>query len=333
MSRPSVRPSKQNDKSDCKDGSQSSRIDKRARDEHNEQERSRRRELAVIYELIRCSFSQEDLRHLGPGNAPKSIDKLSYPQVLQIAYHVVREENHNLQLFERTLAEIKRIEKEFLRVGLPVPARPAYPSITETYRKVVNIVDNLLKHDKAARSIDGSYETTPAQRAALGDYQLAFLRPKNYHEGLSSPPPYNSYVAPSMPSSRSTRSYSSVSTRHSLPPVSTRPAESQPVFVSPPVSSAQTAPPKTTVLPRIGTVFKNDYDLSSCLPTPDDDVISSRTMQHSSSTASMEYIDELDLPPVADSLSVEEDLCFFDQPIQHNTFAPDDAPIFPEIPL
>ncbi len=135
--------------SNSSNSGQTSRLDKRARDEHNEQERSRRRELAVIYELIRCSFTQEDLRHLGPGNAPKSIDKLSYPQVLQIAYHVVREENHNLQLFERTVSDMKRLEKEFSKQGLPVPGRPFAPNINDIYRKIVGVVDNLLKHDKS----------------------------------------------------------------------------------------------------------------------------------------------------------------------------------------
>ncbi|CAL8104008.1 unnamed protein product [Calicophoron daubneyi] len=172
---------------DSKDASMSNcRIDKRARDEHNEQERSRRRELAVIYELIRCSFSEEDLRYLGPCNGPKSIDKLSYPQVLQVAYHLLREEHHNLILFERTLNEIKRIEKELVSVGLPVPERPTYPSITENYRKVVQLVDNLLKHDKSARTPDGVYEVTPAERAALGNRQLALLRPRPYGTVLDS---------------------------------------------------------------------------------------------------------------------------------------------------
>ncbi|VDP87662.1 unnamed protein product [Echinostoma caproni] len=154
------------------------RIDKRARDEHNEQERSRRRELAVIYELIRCSFSEDDLRYLEPYSGPKSIDKLSYPQVLQVAYHLLREEQHNLMLFERTLDEMKRIEKELVHVGLSVPQRPFYPSISDGYRKVVQVVDNLLKHDKSARTPDGVYEVTPAERAALGNLQLACLRPR-----------------------------------------------------------------------------------------------------------------------------------------------------------
>ncbi|TPP64238.1 hypothetical protein FGIG_01327 [Fasciola gigantica] len=154
------------------------RTDKRARDEHNEQERSRRRELAVIYELIRCSFSEDDLRYLEPYSGPKSIDKLSYPQVLQVAYHLLREEEHNLMLFERTLDEIKRIEKELVHVGLSVPQRPFYPSISDGYRKVVQVVDSLLKHDKNARTPDGVYEVTPAERAALGNLQLASLRPR-----------------------------------------------------------------------------------------------------------------------------------------------------------
>lgn len=131
-----------------KDGLSNCRVDKRARDEHNEQERSRRRELAVIYELIRCSFSEHDLRYLEPFSGPKSIEKLSYPQVLQVAYHLLKEEQHNLLLFERTLEEMKRIEKELIHVGLSVPQRPFYPSISDGYRKVVQVVDNLLKHDK-----------------------------------------------------------------------------------------------------------------------------------------------------------------------------------------
>ncbi|VDD76942.1 unnamed protein product [Mesocestoides corti] len=299
-----------------------SRIDKRARDEHNEQERSRRRELAVIYELIRCSFSQDDLRHLGPGNAPKSIDKLSYPQVLHIAYHVIKEENHNLQLFERTLADIKRIEKEFLRLGLPVPCRPTCPSVTDTYKKVVGVVDALLKIDKQARALDGSYEITPAQRAAYGDHQLAFLRPKTLHGHLSSPdsvsppPPFYSHsdshsVASSNSSSYNhdrrtisqhtngfhrptprTPGYSAVSSHRVHPPLATtaRQPTSDPFVQQMPTPSSS-----SSSLPQICTVFKS----SPSLPTADhDEVISTRN------SGGMEYIDEVDLPPIADSLSV-----------------------------
>ncbi|KAH9593643.1 hypothetical protein MS3_00004878 [Schistosoma haematobium] len=140
-------------KTDSKDTNGSSgRPDKRARDEHNEQERSRRRELAVIYELIRCSFSNDDLRYLGHCNGPKSVDKLSYPQVLQIAYQLLREEQHNLTLFEKSLNDLKLIEKEFVRAGLPVPERPKCPYILDTYRKMVQLVDNLLRHDKLEKT-------------------------------------------------------------------------------------------------------------------------------------------------------------------------------------
>ncbi|TNN15187.1 hypothetical protein EWB00_001534 [Schistosoma japonicum] len=172
------RPIKQ---TDLKETNGSARPDKRARDEHNEQERSRRRELAVIYELIRCSFSNDDLRYLDHCNGPKSVDKLSYPQVLQIAYQLVREEQHNLTLFEKSLNDIKVIEKEFVRAGLPVPERPKCPYILDTYRKMVQLVDTLLRHDKLARSVDGVYEVTPAERAAIGDQEMSFLLPRTHH--------------------------------------------------------------------------------------------------------------------------------------------------------
>ncbi|VEL31519.1 unnamed protein product [Protopolystoma xenopodis] len=149
-----------------------SRVDKRARDEHNEQERSRRRELAVIYELIRCSLVPEDLKRLDHGSQAKSISKLSYPQVLQIAYHVVKEEQHHLLLLEQTINDIKRLEKELARAGLHVPPRPPYPSITDCYKKVVTVVDEVLRHDKSARTPNGVYDMTPAQRAAQGDEEL-----------------------------------------------------------------------------------------------------------------------------------------------------------------
>ncbi|CAH8504346.1 unnamed protein product [Dicrocoelium dendriticum] len=152
------------------------RVDKRARDEHNEQERSRRRELAVIYELIRCSFSEDDLRHLEPFNGPKSVDKLSYPQVLHVAHHLLKEEQHNLILLERSLNDIKRLEKEFVNIGFSVPERPIFPSVMDNYRTVIQFVDDLLKQDKSARTLDGVYEVSPAQRAALGNRQLQLLR-------------------------------------------------------------------------------------------------------------------------------------------------------------
>lgn len=68
----------------------------------------------------------------------------------------------------------------------------------------------------------------------------------------------------------------------------------------------------------------------------DDDVISSRTMQHSSSAASMEYVDDIDLPQISDSLLVEDEMFFFDNsinPYLSNAFSSVDARIFPEIPM
>ncbi|CAH8429210.1 unnamed protein product [Schistosoma rodhaini] len=182
-------------KTDSKDNNGSSgRPDKRARDEHNEQERSRRRELAVIYELIRCSFSNDDLRYLGHCNGPKSVDKLSYPQVLQIAYQLLREEQHNLTLFEKSLNDLKLIEKEFVRAGLPVPERPKCPYILDTYRKMVQLVDNLLRHDKLARSVDGVYEVTPAERAAIGDQEMSFLLPRSHHTSTTTTTDYSDRI-------------------------------------------------------------------------------------------------------------------------------------------
>nr|CAH8822255.1 unnamed protein product [Trichobilharzia regenti] len=174
------------------------RTDKRARDEHNEQERSRRRELAVIYELIRCNISSDDMHLLDQLSGPKSVDKLSYPQVLQIAYQLVLEEEHNLVLFERSLTDIKLIEKQLLRTGIPLPERPKCPPIIDNYRKIVQLVDDLLRQDKICRSIDGIYDVTPAERASIGDQEISYPTSNRissdtvYSKRIRGPRSYNS---------------------------------------------------------------------------------------------------------------------------------------------
>ncbi|KAL3314251.1 hypothetical protein Ciccas_007135 [Cichlidogyrus casuarinus] len=157
------------------------RLDKRARDEHNEQERSRRRELAVIYELIRSSFSQDDLRHLEPGVAPKSIEKLSYPQVLQVAHSIMLEEAHHIKMYERALQDIRYLEKELSKAGVTPPPRPNCPLLSENYRKVISIVESILRTDKIARNGCGLYEMSPSDRATYGDQQLSFVRSRHQH--------------------------------------------------------------------------------------------------------------------------------------------------------
>ncbi|KAA3678100.1 uncharacterized protein DEA37_0005754 [Paragonimus westermani] len=243
----------------------SCRPDKRARDEHNEQERSRRRELAVIYELIRCSFSDEDLRHLGQCSGPKSIDKLSYPQVLHVAYHLLREEQHNLILFERALNEMKRLEKELVTIGLSVPERPCIPSIKDNYRKIIQLVDNLLKHDKSARTIDGVYEVTPAERAAMGNRQIALLRPRPY----GSIPDHQHYQSGSF--------YSDPTFR----------------YIRRPVRTDSSHHPRTNELPTISSGTGDD-----CMSVWDK---VSRKLKRSASSASVNHLDS-DLPTSFDNV-------------------------------
>ncbi|CAH8824097.1 unnamed protein product [Trichobilharzia szidati] len=168
----------------------SGRTDKRARDEHNEQERSRRRELAVIYELIRGNISSDDMHLLDQCNGPKSVEKLSYPQVLQIAYQLVMEEQHHLVLFERALTDIKLIERQLLRTGVPPPERPKCPPIIDNYRKMVQLVDDLLRHDKICRSIDGVYDVSPAERASIGEQEISYPTPNH----ISSNPVYSKRI-------------------------------------------------------------------------------------------------------------------------------------------
>ncbi|VDQ01592.1 unnamed protein product [Trichobilharzia regenti] len=183
------------------------RTDKRARDEHNEQERSRRRELAVIYELIRCNISSDDMHLLDQLSGPKSVDKLSYPQVLQIAYQLVLEEEHNLVLFERSLTDIKLIEKQLLRTGIPLPERPKCPPIIDNYRKIVQLVDDLLRQDKIGSeepsskrvaSVDSRDEDKDKERASIGDQEISYPTSNRissdtvYSKRIRGPRSYNS---------------------------------------------------------------------------------------------------------------------------------------------
>lgn len=148
--------------------------DRQAQMDHNEQERGRRRELAIIYEMIRTCITEEDIRrHLdGAGKGP---DKLSYPQLLQISCGMIEDEIHDMAIYERLVREIDILENECLKLGIPITDRPYVIPPMQRHKIVADVVEAVLKEDKASRNRDGDYAVSQRDRALEAHRKLTEL--------------------------------------------------------------------------------------------------------------------------------------------------------------
>ncbi|KAL5103705.1 hypothetical protein TcWFU_004869 [Taenia crassiceps] len=148
--------------------------DRQAQMDHNEQERGRRRELAIIYEMIRTCITEEDIRrHLdGAGKCP---EKLSYPQLLQISCGMIEDEIHDMAIYERLIKEIDILENECIKLGIPITDKPHVVSPMQRHQIVAGVVEAVLREDKAARNHDGDYAVSQRERALDAHRRLTEL--------------------------------------------------------------------------------------------------------------------------------------------------------------
>ncbi|VDK37450.1 unnamed protein product [Taenia asiatica] len=148
--------------------------DRQAQMDHNEQERGRRRELAIIYEMIRTCITEEDIRrHLdGAGKCP---EKLSYPQLLQISCGMIEDEIHDMAIYERLVKEIDILENECAKLGIPIPERPRVIPPMQRHKIVAGVVEAVLREDKASRNRDGDYVVSQRERALEAHRKLTEL--------------------------------------------------------------------------------------------------------------------------------------------------------------
>ena len=140
---------------DCLDGSsspiESSNIpdshDGQAQMDRNEQERGRRREMAILYEMTRTCINHDDIeRHLV--GKPKSPSKLSYPQILQIACENAEEAVHDMMVLESLVAQCEALELECRRRGIAYAEGPNRDALIQRHRATAHVVQETLAKDK-----------------------------------------------------------------------------------------------------------------------------------------------------------------------------------------
>lgn len=121
--------------------------DRQSQLDHNEQERGRRRELAIIYEMIRTCITEDDIRRHLDGTA-KSADKLSYPQLLQISCGKIQDELHDQRVLRNLFREIENLENLCDEYNISYDKkRPAVPSM-ERHKIIAEVVEEVLNTDK-----------------------------------------------------------------------------------------------------------------------------------------------------------------------------------------
>lgn len=121
--------------------------DRQAQIDHNEQERVRRRELAIAYELIRACISREDIElYLGQGS--KALDRLSYPMILELALYKVMEEIHDYRILDNIVALCDQLEEACLERGIRFNRGPRRSALMKRHKIIANVVQETLMNDK-----------------------------------------------------------------------------------------------------------------------------------------------------------------------------------------
>lgn len=121
--------------------------DRQAQMDHNEQERGRRRELAILYEMIRTCITQDDIQRFLDGG-PKSPSRLSYPQILQIACENVEEDLHDMAILKSVMEQCDTLEKECRRLGVSYNEGPRRDALMHRHKVTANAVHASLMSDK-----------------------------------------------------------------------------------------------------------------------------------------------------------------------------------------
>lgn len=145
--------------------------DRQSQLDHNEQERGRRRELAIIYEMIRTCITEDDIRRHLDGTA-KSADKLSYPQLLQISCGKIQDELHDQRVIRTLFRDIEMLENMCDELGISLEKkRPAVDQM-ERHKIIAEVVEDVLSVDKRSRNFNGEYVMSQRARAQLAHNKL-----------------------------------------------------------------------------------------------------------------------------------------------------------------
>lgn len=148
--------------------------DRQSQLDHNEQERGRRRELAIIYEMIRTCITEDDIRRHLDGTA-KSADKLSYPQLLQISCGKIQDELHDQRVIRTLFRDIEILEHMCDELGISLEKKRPAVDPMERHKIIAEVVEDVLSVDKRSRNFNGEYVMSQRARAQLAHNKLSGL--------------------------------------------------------------------------------------------------------------------------------------------------------------
>ena len=121
--------------------------DRQAQLDHNEQERERRRELTMLYEMIRTCVTSADVQNFVE-DTTKPLDRLSHPMLLQIGYNKVVEELHDYNTLDSLILACNALEEECRKRNIPFNERPRSTPILRRHKITADIVKESLMNDK-----------------------------------------------------------------------------------------------------------------------------------------------------------------------------------------
>lgn len=113
---------------------------------HSELERQRRRDLAIMHELLRLCITEEDLRNFKL-NTDKPVEKISYAEILSISVRKLKTATKDLSRINHVMKDIKQLERLNQRLNIPIRIqRPAGISM-KFHQELAEIVEDIIKKD------------------------------------------------------------------------------------------------------------------------------------------------------------------------------------------
>ncbi|VUZ38738.1 unnamed protein product, partial [Hymenolepis diminuta] len=129
-------------------------------------ERQRRRDFAIIYELLRLCITEEDLRNF-TSNIDKRMENISYAEILSISVRKLKKATKELSGINHVMKDIKQLERLNQRLNIPTRIQRPTGISMRFHQKVAEIVEDTIKKDARIRKNNGRNLQTPRE-VALG---------------------------------------------------------------------------------------------------------------------------------------------------------------------
>ena len=113
----------------------------------SELERQRRRDLAIMYELLRLCISEKDLRTYLRLNINKSVEEISYAEILSISAQKLKSATRDYIRINHVMQNIEELERLSQRLNIPIKIeRPAGVG-DEFHQQIANTVKHIIDED------------------------------------------------------------------------------------------------------------------------------------------------------------------------------------------